>query len=536
MFRVFGRDPVLGIPDLEGQAALYTPQSTQTLFDAVDKAVSDGRPYELELMTVQPDGAQRPCFVKGFPERDASGRVVRVAGLVQDITERRAAQEQINKLAFFDPLTELPNRRLLLDRLHQASAASARHQRHGALLMVDIDNFKDINDALGHERGDLVLQQVAKRLSACVSEGDTVARLGADEFVLLLTQLEQDLLEAAMEAEILGNKVLNVLQEHYQLNGTEMPCTASIGITLLGAQQEDTIEPLRRAELAMYQAKAQGRNTLRFFDPKMQAVVNSRVAMEASLRDAVGKDQLALHYQPQVTDQGQVTGVEALLRWLDPKRGMVSPAEFIPMAEETGLILPIGNWVLEAACKQLAHWAGQLRTTHLTVAVNVSARQFHQRNFVDQVLMILNQSGANPHRLKLELTESVLVEDVEGVIAKMNALQARGVTFSLDDFGTGYSSLSYLQRLPLDQLKIDQGFIRDILINPNDAAIARMVIALADSLGLTVIPEGVETQAQRDFLLGLGCHNFQGYHFSRPLPIHEFEALFWRGLVTLDAG
>ena len=274
----------------------------------------------------------------------------------------------------------------------------------------------------------------------------------------------------------------------------------------------------------MFQAKAHGRNTLRFFDPKMQAVVNSRVVMEASLRDAVEKDQFVLHYQPQVTSQGQITGVEALLRWLDPKRGMVSPAEFIPIAEETGLILPIGNWVLETACEQLVLWAGRPGMEHLTVAVNVSARQIQQRDFVDRVLTTLERTGAKAHRLKLELTESLLVEDVEGVIAKMNALKRKGVTFSLDDFGTGYSSLSYLKRMPLDQLKIDQGFVRDILVDANDAAIARMVVALAESLGLVVIPEGVETAAQRDFLAGLGCHTFQGYLFSRPLTLEAFEA------------
>ena len=448
--------------------------------------------------------------------------------IVRDITERKNAEREIVRLAFSDPLTGLPNRRLLMDRLRQALAVSARHQSQGALLMVDLDNFKDVNDVLGHEQGDLVLQQIAQRLGSCIREGDTVARLGADEFVVLLAQLDQNPLEAAMEAEVVGNKVLDALKQPYQLNGSEMPCTASIGVTLFGAQHEDTVEPLKRAELAMFQAKDRGRNTLRFFDPKMQAVVASRVAMEASLRDAVAKDQLVLHYQPQVAGQGQVTGVEALLRWRDPKRGMVSPAEFIPMAEETGLILPIGNWVLQNACKQLTQWASQPRMAHLTMALNVSARQFHQRDFVDQVLMTLDRTGANPHRLKLELTESVLVEDVEGVISKMTALKGRGVTFSLDDFGTGYSSLLYLQRMPLGQLKIDQGFVRDILINPNDAAIAKMIIALAASLGLTVIPEGVETDAQRDFLAGLGCNNFQGYLFSRPLPVQEFEA-FARG-------
>jgi diguanylate cyclase (GGDEF)-like protein/PAS domain S-box-containing protein len=469
----------------------------------------DGTPIDVEVQS-------RVVHYRGSPAFQV---------VMRDITSQKAAQERIQTLAFYDPLTELPNRRLLLDRLQQALAGSVRQQRQGALMMVDLDNFKDINDVLGHEQGDLVLQQVGKRLSACVGERDTVARLGADEFVVLLAQLDQSSLEAAMQAEVAGHKILDALKQPYQFNGFEMSCTASIGITLIGELQDDNIEALKRAEMAMYQAKAHGRNTLRFFDPKMQATVNSRVAMEASLREAVGKNQLLLHYQPQVTDQGKITGVEALLRWIDPKRGMVSPAEFIPMAEDTGLILPIGNWVLDTACKQLVQWSSHPRMAHLTVAVNVSARQFHQRDFVDQVLMTLERTGANPNRLKLELTESVLVEDVEGVIAKMNALKARGVTFSLDDFGTGYSSLSYLQRLPLDQLKIDQGFVRDILINPNDAAIAKMVVALADTLGLTVIPEGVETEAQRDFLLGLGCHNFQGYLFSRPVPIEEFEAL-----------
>jgi diguanylate cyclase (GGDEF)-like protein len=448
---------------------------------------------------------------------------------IRDVTSQKAAQEQIQTLAFFDPLTALPNRRLLLDRLQQALAGTGRHQRQGALLLFDLDNFKDVNDALGHSLGDLVLKQVAKRLGDCVRELDTVARVGADEFAVLLADLDQKPREAAMQAEAVGDKILDALKQPYQFEGSEISCTASIGITLFGEHHDDNVEALKRAEMAMYQAKAQGRNRLRFFDPKMQAVVNSRVALEASLRDAVGKNQLVLHYQPQVTDQGQVAGVEALLRWLDPNRGMVSPAEFIPMAEETGLILPIGNWVLETACKQLALWVSQPGMAHLTVAVNVSAKQFHQRDFVDRVLMTLEHTGAKAHRLKLELTESLLVEDVEGVIVKMNALKARGVTFSLDDFGTGYSSLSYLQRLPLDQLKIDQGFVRDILINPNDAAIAKMVVALAASLHLAVIPEGVETLAQRDFLSGLGCHNFQGYLFSRPLPIDEFEAYLKRG-------
>jgi predicted signal transduction protein with EAL and GGDEF domain len=355
-----------------------------------------------------------------------------------------------------------------------------------------------------------------------------VSRLGGDEFVVLLEQLDQNPLEAAMDAEMAGNKILAALRHPYELDGVEISCGASIGIALFGEQHEDTVEPLKRAELAMYEAKAHGRNTLRFFDPRMQTSVNSRIAMEAGLREAIERNHFVLHYQAQVTEQGRVIGAEALLRWLDPRRGMVSPAEFIPLAEETGLILQVGHWVLESACRQLAKWATQPALAQLTLAVNVSAKQFHQRDFVDQVLSTLHRTGAKPDRLKLEMTESLLLAHVEDVIAKMNALKGGGVTFSLDDFGTGYSSLSYLKRLPLDQLKIDQGFVREILSDPNDAAIAKMVIALADSMGLSVIAEGVETEAQRDFLSALGCHHYQGYLFSRPLPIQEFEAFVER--------
>jgi EAL domain-containing protein (putative c-di-GMP-specific phosphodiesterase class I) len=323
-------------------------------------------------------------------------------------------------------------------------------------------------------------------------------------------------------------KILAALNQPYHFGSAEHHGTSSVGITLFGDQQEASVEPLKRAELAMYQAKAAGRNTRCFFDPKMQAVVSARVAMEAGLREALEKQQFLLHYQAQITDGQKVTGVEALMRWQDPRRGMVSPAEFIPVAEETGMILPMGIWVLETACRQLAQWALQPDMAHLCVAVNVSARQFHQEGFVSPVLGVLDRTGAQANRLKLELTESLLVANVEGVIGKMNALKGIGVGFSLDDFGTGYSSLSYLKRLPLDQLKIDQGLVRDILIDANDAAIAKMVIALADSMGLAVIAEGVETEAQRDFLAGLGCHNYQGYLFSRPLPVQAFEEFVWR--------
>ena len=484
--------------------------------------------WQGEVWDRRKNGTVYPQLLSISSVRNEADVLTHYVGTFSDATLAKAAEEQIESLSFSDLLTGLPNRRMLIIALQQAMIAGERERRQGALLLVDLDNFRNLNDALGHEMGDRLLQQFAARLSACLREGETVSRLGGDEFVVLLEQLDQNPLEAAMDAEMAGNKILAALRHPYELDGVEISCGASIGIALFGEQHEDTVEPLKRAELAMYEAKAHGRNTLRFFDPRMQASVNSRIAMEAGLREAIEKNHFLLHYQAQVTEQGQITGVEALLRWSDPKRGMVSPAEFIPLAEETGLILPIGNWVLETACRQLALWAKEPAMAHLTVAVNVSAKQFHQRDFVDQVLSALGRTGAKPDRLKLEMTESLLLAHVEDVIAKMNALKGGGVTFSLDDFGTGYSSLSYLKRLPLDQLKIDQGFVREILSDPNDAAIARMVIALADSMGLSVIAEGVETEAQRDFLSALGCHHYQGYLFSRPLPIQEFEAFVER--------
>jgi diguanylate cyclase (GGDEF)-like protein len=439
------------------------------------------------------------------------------------------ATEKIKKLAFYDPLTSLPNRRLLLILLERTLAASSRHQRNGALLFIDLDNFKVLNDTLGHDKGDLLLQQVAQRLSACIREGDTVARLGGDEFVVMLKDLSENPQEAAKDAKTVGENILVALNQIYQLAGYEHNCSASIGVTLFADRHGTIDDLLKQADLAMYQAKAAGRNSLRFFDPEMQAQIMARAVMESDLREAILKDEFHLYYQVQVAGERRLTGAEALVRWEHPQRGIVLPAEFIPLAEETGMILALGNWVLESACTQLAIWATRPEMAHLTVAVNVSARQLHHSDFVNQVLAVLERTGAKPHRLKLELTESLLISNVEDVIAKMTALKARGVGFSMDDFGTGYSSLSYLKRLPLDQLKIDQSFVRDILIDPNDAAIAKMIVALADSLGLAVIAEGVETEAQRDCLALMGCHTHQGYLFSRPLPLAEFEEYVKRG-------
>jgi len=450
---------------------------------------------------------------------------------VRDITERKANAEKIELLAFYDPLTNLPNRRLMLERLSRARVSCERHKHHAALMLIDLDNFKMLNDTLGHGVGDQLLLEVASRLQACVRLGDTAARMGGDEFVVILEELDPTAW-AASQAETVAEKILNALRMPYQLElDPETPdmarhdyeCTASIGIALFNGQTLSGDEVLKRADTAMYQAKASGRNAVRFFDPDMQSAVDARAHLEADLRHAIADKELQLYYQPQVDAADRVQGAEVLVRWKHPQRGMVMPAEFIPLAEETGLILSIGAWVLQTACQQLTVWATQPALQHLTVSVNVSARQFRQVGFVEQVQGIVQASGANPRKLKLELTESLMVNSVQETVSKMEALSAMGIAFSLDDFGTGYSSLSYLQRLPLDQLKIDQSFVRDILHDAKDAAIAQTVIHLAQNLSLHVIAEGVETQAQRDFLHIIGCREYQGYLFGRPCPLQEFE-------------
>ena len=479
--------------------------------------------WQGEIWNRRKDGEEYPSWVTITGVRDSSSTITHYVASLDDITLRKRAEEEIKHLAFFDQLTGLPNRRLLADRLKQALTASCRHQHCGALLFIDLDNFKTLNDTLGHDKGDLLLQQVTQRLTGCVREGDTVARLGGDEFIVLLETLSANLQEAASQTEMIGEKIITQLNHPYRFSGYEHHSSASIGITMFNGCEEVAEELLKRADMAMYQAKAAGRDTLSFFDPEMQAIVSARATMEAGLRDAIQQQHFVIHLLAQVVAQHRVIGAEALLRWHDPVNGLVPPLAFIPLAEESGLILPIGQWVLETVCERLALWARQPELAHLSIAVNISARQFRQKDFIEQVLNAVTRSGARPQQLKLELTESMLVHDIEDVIAKMVTLKAAGIGFSLDDFGTGYSSLAYLKRLPLDQLKIDQGFIRDILIDPDDAAIAKMIISLGDSLGLNVIAEGVETEAQRQTLSGQGCHAYQGYLFSRPLPLENFE-------------
>jgi diguanylate cyclase (GGDEF)-like protein/PAS domain S-box-containing protein len=453
------------------------------------------------------------------------GIVTHYVGSESDITEHKQAQEKINELAFYDQLTGLPNRTLLIDRLRQVKKLTERSGSYNALLFIDLDHFKNLNSTLGHDVGDLLLKQVAKRIGQCVREGDTVARLGGDEFVVVLANLSHNLAEAGTHTEMVATKIIATLDQMYHFGNASHHSTASMGATLFKGTQTSIEDLLKQTDLTMYRAKALGRNTFRFFDPAIEAALKARTALEADLRRAVDSRQFTLHYQAQVVQPGHVTGAEVLVRWRHPERGMVSPADFIPLAEETGVILALGLWVLETACSQLETWGRTPAMAHLTIAVNVSALQFAQPDFVEQVMTAVQRTGANPLRLKLELTESLLVGNVSDIIAKMLSLKDHGIGLSLDDFGTGYSSLAYLSRLPLDQLKIDQSFVSDVLTSPGNAAIARTIIAMAQGLGLGVIAEGVETDAQREFLAASGCHAYQGYFFSRPLPLEGFEAL-----------
>lgn len=502
---------------------LRSGRHDQDFYEAMWDSIHSRGYWKGEIWNRRKSGEIYPELLTVTAVRTPAGDIANYVGTLTDITKSKQAEEEIRKLAFFDPLTGLPNRRLLMDRLQQARVASVRSRRHGALLFIDLDNFKALNDTLGHDVGDMLLQQAAERLKGCVRDGDTVARLGGDEFVVVLEELSELLPEAAGQTETVGEKILAALNEPYQLGSHECRSTPSIGAALFAGRANETDEMMKQADIAMYQAKKAGRNTLQFFDPVMQSLVTAHVEMESALRLAVSGDgQLALHYQPQVDALGRVFGAEALVRWNHPEKGWISPAQFIPLAEESGLILPLGHWVLATACEQLARWAAAPETAELTMAVNVSAKQFNLPTFADEVLTLVDHFGIAPSRLKLEITEGMLLHNVEDIIVKMNELKARGIHFSMDDFGTGYSSLRYLKHLPLNQLKIDQSFVRDIVEDSNDRAIVKLVVAMASSLGIDVIAEGVENAEQRAILLEKGCYRFQGYLFGKPVPIEQF--------------
>lgn len=478
-----------------------------------------------EIWNRRKNGEVYPEYLTISTVKNTSGIVVNHVATFTDNTQNRAATAKIDELSFYDSLTKLPNRQLLLDRLNQALASRKLCGNEGALMFIDLDDFKTLNDTLGHDVGDLLLMECATRISNCIREGDTVARLGGDEFVVLLENLSTHVLEAAAQVEDVAEKIIASLSEPYLLNAYECQNTASIGVVLFDDHNNLQEVLFKHADIALYQAKKAGRNRWSFFDPHMQDAIVVRADLVNELRKAIDKQQFQLHYQIQVNQSGQAIGAEALIRWPHPERGMISPFHFISLAEETGLILPIGQWVLETACAQLAAWQHHATTRDLTLSVNVSARQFRQVDFVEKVQKALHHSAADPTKLKLELTESLLVDNVKEIVVTMNALKALGIKFSLDDFGTGYSSLQYLKQLPLDQLKIDQSFVRDLVDDDSDKAIVLTVITMANSLGLNVIAEGVETKAQRQFLLDNKCENYQGYLFSKPVPIDEFEAL-----------
>ena len=467
----------------------------------------DGRLFPLNLCVTRIERFGEPAFV----------------GLVRDTTKQQQDEEEIRRLAFYDQLTSLPNRRLMMDRIRQSTLNSLRSGQHASLMLLDLDNFKLLNDTLGHEVGDELLRETANRISSCIREGDSVARFGGDEFIVLLEALSPIEPEAAAQAEMVALKIKEKIAEPFTLRPQPYSITASMGSVVYMQDHANAEDLIKKADVGMYQAKTAGRNSMRFFDSAMQSSAQARITMDRDMRNGLMRGEFLLHYQIQVDRHGSPYGAEALIRWNHPVRGMVSPAQFIPLAEETGFILALGKWVLEVGCIQLHHWALDPRFAKLSLALNVSALQIANDDFVASVEGALQASGADPQRLKLELTESLLAKDIEGTILKMNAIKALGVGFSLDDFGTGYSSLSYLKKLPMDYLKIDQSFVRELERDQGDAVIARTVVALGHSMGMQVIAEGVETKRQFDILVEYGCDAFQGYLFGRTMAASDLE-------------
>ena len=508
---------------------LASGRHDKAFYERMWQSLSDTGQWQGEIWNRRKGGEVYPEWLSITTVYSENGEVVNRIGSFFDISERKQNEAEINNLAFFDPLTQLPNRRLLLDRLRHSVATAARSGGQGAVLFIDLDHFKTINDTQGHAVGDMLLCEVARRLSACVREGDTVARLGGDEFVVMLENLSDGAANAVDQASAAGEKILVALNQPYILENASFRSTCSIGISLFRGREATVDDLLKRSDMAMYEAKMAGRNALRFFDPAMQWALEARTALEADLRGATAMQQFVLYYQIQVDAANRAIGAEALLRWAHPKRGLVPPAQFIPLAEDTGLILSIGQWVLQCACAQIKAWETNPVACDLQLAVNVSAHQFRLPDFVEQVKTELERSGAKPDRLKLELTESAVLDDVDDTVAKMNALREIGVRFSMDDFGTGYSSLAYLTQLPLDQLKIDRSFVSTIETSRANAVIVQTIINMSITLGMQVIAEGVETDGQCAFLEHAGCRAYQGYLFSKPLPLERFEALLGAG-------
>lgn len=513
---------------LIGQTPRFLTSGIQenAFYNVMWQSIINTGSWEGEILNRRKDGAIYPEHITITAVKDHHDVVINYVATFMDTSLSRAASYEIRNLELYDALTRLPNRRLFLDRLNQAQILSERSGLQCALLFLDLDYFKTVNDTLGQDAGDLLLEQVAMRLTASVREGDTVARMGGDEFAVLLLNLNEHDVEAAAQTKDIAEKIMATLYRHFQLGACTYHSTCSIGATLFNGHKLVLDQILRQADIAMYQSKNEGRNTLRFFDPKMQDAINKRVDLERQLRKAIDQQQFVLYYQIQVDSLGAPIGAEALIRWMHPERGMITPVNFISLAEETGQILAIGQWVLNQACIQLKAWQKLKAAKDIVLAVNLSAFQFNQTDFVKQVLSTIEHHKINPKRLKLELTESMLIKNIADIIIKMEALNTAGIQFSLDDFGTGYSSLQYLKKLPFNQLKIDQSFVHDIVADSSDRAIVRTIINIAHSLDIDVMAEGVETVEQRQYLLDNGCMHYQGYLFGKPLSIEEFETLF----------
>ncbi len=477
--------------------------------------------WEGEIWNRRKNGEFFPEWLKATAIKNKQNEITHYVAIFSDITDKKAAEKEIHNLAFYDPLTGLPNRRFLLDKLKYEIASAKRHQRYGALFFLDLDHFKRLNDSLGHQVGDELLVQVALRIKALLREEDTACRLGGDEFIVLVSGEADSLRNAAEHAEILAERIRDTVNQPFLLQGNSHYFSTSIGISIYPDSTEQPATIIQQADTAMYKAKEGGRNSISFFRPSMQEMADKRLVLEKEIRGALKGNNFILFYQPQVNQDGDIVSAEALIRWQHPEKGMISPADFIPVAEDTQLILPIGQWVIEEACRQIKRWDDSNQFIE-HIAVNVSSRQFRQVDFIDQVKAALSDADISASRLMVELTEGIVIDNIEDTIAKMRALKKMGVEVSIDDFGTGYSSLSYLKQLPLTQLKIDQSFVRDITIDPNDAVIVETIINMALNMGLNVIAEGVETQEQMYFLQDKGCFNFQGYFFGRPVPADEF--------------
>jgi diguanylate cyclase (GGDEF)-like protein/PAS domain S-box-containing protein len=502
----------------------WPPEELGEIQKAFENTLS-GADATFELTFMRKNGERFRALVSPSAIKDHEGNIVSYVASIKDITERKRAEERIHNLAFYDHLTELPNRRLLLEHLKQSQHTHARRNNHGAILFIDVDHFKKVNDTKGHPAGDALLIQIAQRMKDCVHVDDTVARWSGDEFVILLNDLHEEEVQAAVETETFAEKLRLQLAEPYKIEGIAVHTTVSIGICLFGSEEDTVDEILKRADTAMYQAKNLGRNAIHFFDSAMHAVMSARIALETDLRSAIPGGQMQLCYQPQVDGSGKIVGAEALVRWLHPEHGLIQPNRFIALAEESDLIFPLGLWVLENACMQLKRWQAHELTRDLIVSVNVSTREFRQPDFAERILRVVEEQGVPGSKLKLELTESVALTELDKTLSKMEKLRAAGLSFAIDDFGTGFSSLTYLSRLPFDQLKIDQSFIRSLKVRVSDALLVQTIIGMANNLGMNAIAEGVETEDQLSFLRQHGCGLYQGFLFSKAVEAEKLESI-----------